>query len=185
MNPHSNITEAQIGGRLMPRSIVESNPDALISTLRSIAEEGVVISGVSVNVSRSAVPFNAVNPAWRDAAISFVLGTYVISTPRLPSALTFSLSTFNYTSPRADVECQSVMTDSLVPRLAALSPGGGAYLNEADWKQPDWQYVFYGDHYPLLEIVKQKYDPDHIFYARTAVGSERWAEQADGRLCRQ
>jgi hypothetical protein len=77
MNPHSNITEAQIGGRLMPRSTVESDPAALISTLRSIAEEGVVVSGVSLNVSRSATPFNAVNPVWRDAAISFVLGTYV------------------------------------------------------------------------------------------------------------
>lgn len=69
----------------MPRSTVESDPAALIATLRSIAEEGVVVSGVSLNVSRSTVPFNAVNPAWRDAAISFVLGTYVVSTPYLPS----------------------------------------------------------------------------------------------------
>lgn len=83
MNPHSNITEAQIGGRLMPRSTVESNTTALISTLRSIAEEGVVVSGVSLNVSRTATPFNAVNPAWRDTAISFVLGTYVNPTPIL------------------------------------------------------------------------------------------------------
>lgn len=75
MNPHNNITEAQIGGRLMPRSVVESNLTTLISTLRSIAEQGVVVSGVSLNVSRSARPFNSVNPAWRDAAISFVLGT--------------------------------------------------------------------------------------------------------------
>lgn len=75
MNPHSNITEAQIGGRLMPRSAVESNLSTLITTLRTIAEQGAVVSGVSLNVSRSAVPVNSVNPAWRDAAISFVLGT--------------------------------------------------------------------------------------------------------------
>jgi hypothetical protein len=73
----------------MPRSTVESDPAALTSTLRSIAEEGVVVSGVSLNVSRSATPFNAVNPVWRDAAISFVLGTYVTFTPHLlQSALT-------------------------------------------------------------------------------------------------
>lgn len=82
-----------------------------------------------------------------------------------------------------DIQCQSLMTDSLIPRLAALSPGGGAYLNEADWKQPGWQSVFYGAHYPMLEVVKQKYDPDHVFYARTAVGSEWWVEESDGRLC--
>lgn len=81
MNPHSNITEAQIGGRLMPRSVIECNPDELLSTLRSIAEQGVVVSGVALNVSRLVVPNNAVNPAWRDAAISFVLGTYVPPPP--------------------------------------------------------------------------------------------------------
>ncbi|KAJ5090122.1 FAD-linked oxidoreductase sor8 [Penicillium argentinense] len=75
MNPHSNITEAQIGGRLMPRSVIDSKIPALISVLQGIADEGVVISGVSLNVSRAATPRNAVNPVWRDAAISFVLGT--------------------------------------------------------------------------------------------------------------
>lgn len=75
MNPNSNITEAQIGGRLMPRSTVETNTAALISELQQIAEQGVVISGVSLNVSRTEAPWNAVNPAWRNAAISFVLGT--------------------------------------------------------------------------------------------------------------
>ncbi|KAJ5136425.1 FAD binding domain protein [Penicillium atrosanguineum] len=186
MNPHSNITEAQIGGRLIPRSTVESDLASLISAIRSIAEEGVVVSGVSLNVSRAAIPFNAVNPAWRDAAISFVLGTYVISTPHflLPLSTNYLISTYNYTNPKVDIQCQSLMTDSIVPRLAALSPGGGAYLNEADWRQPDWQSVFYGDKYPLLEVIKAKYDPEHVFYARTAVGSEWWHEELDGRLCR-
>ncbi|KAJ5669803.1 FAD-linked oxidoreductase sor8 [Penicillium macrosclerotiorum] len=75
MNPPSNITEAQLGGRLIPRKTLESNPDGLISALKSIAALGVVISGVSLNVSRAALPYNAVNPAWREAAISVVLGT--------------------------------------------------------------------------------------------------------------
>lgn len=76
------------------------------------------------------------------------------------------------------------MTDSLMPSLAALSPGAGAYLNEADWRTPDWQELFYGGHYRALGSVKFKYDPDHIFWARTAVGSQRWTQYHDGRLCR-
>lgn len=75
------------------------------------------------------------------------------------------------------------MTDDLVPRLTALSPESGSYLNEADWKQPDWQWVFYRNNYPALESIKRKYDPDHIFYARTAVGSDHWVQRDDGRLC--
>lgn len=76
------------------------------------------------------------------------------------------------------------MTDVLIPRLTAISPHSGAYLNEGDWKQPDWQATFYGSKYPTLQEIKKKYDPDQIFYARTAVGSETWSEQRDGRLCR-
>ncbi|KAJ5380616.1 FAD-linked oxidoreductase sor8 [Penicillium cataractarum] len=167
MNPHSNITEAQVGGRLMPRSVLESTPSSLITALRGIAELGVVVSGVSLNVSRSPVPYNAVNPAWRDAAISVVLGTG-----------------YNYTNREENVKCQSLMTDVLIPPLTAISPNSGAYLNEADWKQPDWQKTFYGSHYSALEEIKRKFDPDEMFYARTAVGSEAWTEQSDGRLCR-
>lgn len=75
------------------------------------------------------------------------------------------------------------MTNDLVARLAALTPGGGAYLNEADFRQPDFQEVFYGGNYGALETVKNKYDPHDLFYATTAVGSEKWISHPDGRLC--
>lgn len=74
MNPHNNITEAHLGGRLMPRSTLESDPAGLIATLQGVGELGAVVSGVSLNVSRSPAPFNAVHPAWRETAISVVLG---------------------------------------------------------------------------------------------------------------
>jgi hypothetical protein len=90
---------------------------------------------------------------------------------------------YNYTNCQEDVRCQSLMTDVLIPRLTTISPDSGAYLNEADWKQPNWQSTFYGSHYPALEEIKLKFDPDHMFYARTAVGSESWVEESDGRLC--
>lgn len=94
-----------------------------------------------------------------------------------------AIRTYNYTSRHIDLSCQDQMTNELIPRLAALSPGGGAYLNEADWKQPDWQYVFYGDNYATLKKIKKKYDPDQVFWARTAVGSENWVQHEDGHLC--
>jgi hypothetical protein len=56
-------------------------------------------------------------------------------------------------------------------------------VNEGDWNQRDWQNVFYGENYPRLLVIKDKYDPGHIFYGRTGVGSDRWGEDADGRLC--
>ena len=82
------------------------------------------------------------------------------------------------------VENQYKMTDDFIPRLAALTPGGGCYLSEGDFRQPNWQQVFYGANYDRLLSIKQTYDPDHLFYATTAVGSDYWTVEPDGRLCR-
>lgn len=76
------------------------------------------------------------------------------------------------------------MTDSLIPALEAITPRGGTYLNEGDFRQPNFQDVFYGDGYGKLLAIKDKYDPRGLFYGLTAVGSERWVEHLDGRLCR-
>lgn len=78
------------------------------------------------------------------------------------------------------------MTTSLIPELEVLTPGGGTYLNEGDIHQSDWQTVFYGKNYKRLESIKDKYDPQELFYGSTAVGSDRWTYRmnSDGRLCR-
>ena len=75
------------------------------------------------------------------------------------------------------------MTNVLLPQLERLTPDGAAYLNEADFQQPNFQEVFYGSNYETLRSIKNKYDPTHMFYALTAVGSDFWTEKADGRLC--
>ena len=80
---------------------------------------------------------------------------------------------------------QKLMTNVLIPKLAELTPNGSCYLNEGDFNQPDWQNVFYGTNYQGLLSIKNKYDPNHMFYAVTAVGSEYWVPQPnDGRLCK-
>lgn len=99
------------------------------------------------------------------------------------------------------------MTDYWVPQLTALTPGGGCYLNEvsliqsywrfspaqdnaplhlkqADFNQPNWQHTFYGSNYGKLLAIKRVYDPTNLFYATTAVGSEYWKVETDGRLCK-
>lgn len=75
MSPVIEVTEAQIGGRLIPRSLVETETQTLMSTIRDIVDfqPGVVFSGISVNVSQK-YPDNAVNPAWREAAFDAVIG---------------------------------------------------------------------------------------------------------------
>jgi hypothetical protein len=82
MTPEYNLTELHGGGRFIPRSVLDSNPHGLTSSVWNILESGneTVISGVSVNASQhhtNHLPANSVNPAWRDAAISLVVGLCV------------------------------------------------------------------------------------------------------------
>lgn len=91
---------------------------------------------------------------------------------------------FSYTDWALNLDNRKLITDTLVPLLKEITPGSGAYLNEADSNEPDWQHAFYGDKYAVLEVVKEKYDPDRLLYALTGVGSGYWVQRGDGRLCR-
>ena len=59
------------------------------------------------------------------------------------------------------------------------APGSGAYLNECDYFQENWQQqAFWGSNYPRLADIKRRYDPDGLFTVHHGVGSEGWS--ADG-----
>lgn len=76
--PVNNVTEYNIGGRLIPRELVETNITALMTALKFIVSEGSGVSGVSVNVSSYPLGVtNSVNPVWRTSIYSFVLGMCV------------------------------------------------------------------------------------------------------------
>jgi FAD/FMN-containing dehydrogenase len=62
--------------------------------------------------------------------------------------------------------------------LRVCAPDTGAYFNECDYFQEDWQRAFWGPHYPRLLEVKHRFDPDGLFTVHHGVGSEGWS--ADG-----
>jgi FAD/FMN-containing dehydrogenase len=69
--------------------------------------------------------------------------------------------------------------------LKRLSPGTGAYMNEADRNDPDYIETFYGTvNYQSHLAAKNKYDSQHTFYCPTCVGAEAWIDRPDGPLCR-
>ena len=69
-----------------------------------------------------------------------------------------------------------------LPILEQLTgPNAGAYSNEADSFEDDFQNTFFGGNYPRLNVIKNKYDPTDLFIVKAGVGSERW--DSDG-FCR-
>lgn len=79
---------------------------------------------------------------------------------------------------------QDLITNSLQPLLEQATPGMGTYINEGDFRQPDWKEVFYGSNYDILLSIKQEWDPEGLFYCGVAVGSDAWTVASDGRMCR-
>ncbi|KAJ5355018.1 FAD linked oxidase N-terminal [Penicillium cataractarum] len=162
------VGTAQYGGWLVPRSVVENNNTALVQAYRDITEAGATFIGVGLNVSKkvSGDVYNAVLPAWREALIDTTL-----TTP------------WEWDDPALMLERQRQMTEDFLPKLEALSPNSGAYMNEGDFRQPDFKTAFYGTNYDALRKIKAKYDPNSVLYGKTNVGSDEWREREDGRLC--
>ncbi|MGA9423331.1 MAG: FAD-binding protein, partial [Rhodanobacteraceae bacterium] len=66
--------------------------------------------------------------------------------------------------------------------LLKLAPGAGSYVSESDYFENSWQQSFWGSNYPRLAAVKQKYDPDGLFFIHHGVGSETWSDDGFTRL---
>jgi hypothetical protein len=66
--------------------------------------------------------------------------------------------------------------------LRAAAPDTGAYVNECDYFQTDWQRAFWGPNYPRLSEIKRRYDSDGLFTVHHGVGSESWSPDGFTKL---
>lgn len=170
-------TSALIASRLIPGEVLlkAANNEALTQVLRNTAsgsEFVMLMQSLNVNsstpLSKSQVADNAVLPAWRATAVHAIV-----------------TGPWDWTVTRAEMERrEDLLANEIAAALAAVTPGSGTYLNEANFAQKNWQEEFYGSNYPRLLAIKGKYDPDSVLYATATVGSEAWEEDAEGRLCR-
>ncbi|KAI4951192.1 Zinc finger E-box-binding homeobox 1 [Alternaria rosae] len=156
---------AQYGTRLIPRSVVGN----ISETWKAVVEKGVTWIGVGTDVkSFGSEKTTSVHPAWRKAIVHATL--------TLP---------WNFTAPWSEAfATQDKMTKEIIPLVEAATPGSGSYVNEADFRQPNFQDTFWGQNYARLLTIKKKWDPSSLFYATVGVGSEAWTVRTDGRMCR-
>ncbi|HEY2554310.1 MAG TPA: BBE domain-containing protein, partial [Candidatus Cybelea sp.] len=66
--------------------------------------------------------------------------------------------------------------------LRKVAPGDGAYVAESSYFQSDWQAAYWGGNYARLLSIKQRYDPQGVFFARHGVGSESWSDDGFTRI---
>ncbi|KAI0003531.1 hypothetical protein F4779DRAFT_621839 [Xylariaceae sp. FL0662B] len=160
--------------RLVPRAVVEDSRSnaAWVETIKNLTEyqDGYFFLGCeTLHVSNIGHPDNSVLPAWRDTIAACTVTGY-----------------WNWTIPRSEMLARKEhLAFHINPSLEAVTPNSGSYLNEVDsFYIGDWKKEFYGANYDRLFEIKAKYDPDHLFYAYTGIGSDMWKFDERGRLCR-
>ncbi|KAK1589797.1 FAD binding domain-containing protein [Colletotrichum navitas] len=168
----------QSGSRLFPRRNFEDVElkQATFDAIRISLETNHVFVGFNIKATSPDNPDNAVNPAWRENIL------FAIQSVRWP---------VNATADQI-LEARKGFTFGDMQRWRDVSPGAGSYLSESDRMEPNFQQSFYGDtKYPRLLELKRKWDPNDVFYAATAVGSEFWTihtadglPHENGKLCR-
>ncbi|KAF8871186.1 FAD-binding domain-containing protein [Infundibulicybe gibba] len=95
----------------------------------------------------------AVTPAWR-TSIWHVIAANI----------------WNYNSTVQERTASYQSLEKLMNPIRALTPGSGAYVNEADVYEPDFENSFWGPNYPKLLAIKQKYDPQGLLDCWQCVG---------------
>ncbi|CAG7928051.1 unnamed protein product [Penicillium olsonii] len=147
-NNHKNITT------MLKAIFPESKSE--VQAIASLLELSLVGGGEVLKPK----PNTAIHPGWRS--------TYLFME--------------NFDVPPADSGLQGVRQvrqyaiSKKLNAMKAAAPGTGTYMNEADPDDPDWKEDFYGDRYEWLKSVKQKYDPEGLFWCYRCVGSEGWEE---------
>ncbi|KAF8156884.1 FAD-binding domain-containing protein [Crassisporium funariophilum] len=160
-----------LGSRLVPATTYKHHPESVGQVYAQLLNEGgaanilgnLVAGG---KVSENANVSNAIIPAWRTAKTHMIL--------------------VNAWVDGASVQevhgNQTLFMRKQLPILERLSGNdAGAYSNEADSLEVNFQSTFFGPNYPKLSAIKSKFDPTDLFIVKGGVGSERWS--SDG-LCR-
>ena len=173
-SPSSYPSNNTLGGRLVPRSTIEFNSEAVVNIFREILEDDTV-PFQAINLGSNNVSYvrsgknpgsNAVLRAWRDSLYTINFGIAFPNEASIP-----------------DMQRYQAKVNSWQDRFKPLTQG--AYINEATFDNPDWKADYFGENYDKLLDVKRKYDPEFLLWEHTSVGTDvYWEVTRDGSLCR-
>ncbi|KAM0270033.1 hypothetical protein ACHAQH_009569 [Verticillium albo-atrum] len=164
------------GGWGITHQDIASNNDEIVKAFRTVQSPRADLPYTGAMIGHFFTPRNfdstaALNPRWRNST------NFIIATMLVPEG----------SSPATKADLQDVLTNRMDGALRAAAPGGYAYINEADPFIPDFGKHFWGDKtYAKLKCIRNKWDPNMVFYAQATVNTENWAViEGNTRLCKK
>ncbi|KAF2218987.1 hypothetical protein BDZ85DRAFT_269349 [Elsinoe ampelina] len=162
------------GSRLLSRKGL-SDEATLTNLLKTLFSNGFyalpypVLGGQVTKNALTTLDFG-LNPAWRTAIMHFIFVDL--------GAARFSLDTV------AIKAAHKRIVNVINPVVDPLSVNSGAYLNEANYQEPNPKKTFWGGElrYNRLLSIKKKYDPTNVFWCNPCVGFETFTQGDDGKL---
>ncbi len=115
----------------------------------------------------------AMNPAVTDAFALAISGAF--GQPAFPGVP-------GHEPDAAAARSEAETVDRSMNEIRKLLPRVASYVWETDFFQPNWQDAFWGENYARLRAVKDRYDPDGLFFVHHGVGSESWSADGFTRL---
>jgi FAD/FMN-containing dehydrogenase len=70
---------------------------------------------------------------------------------------------------------QAQAIEGALKEMRSLVTRIGSYVAESNFFDETWRESFWGPNYAKLLAIKDKYDPDGLFFGHHCVGSERWS----------
>ena len=68
----------------------------------------------------------------------------------------------------------ALAASDLATPMREITPNSGAYINESDFYEPNWEESFWGTaNYRRLKEIKQRYDPTGMFRVWNGIGGTR------------
>ncbi|KAF9042760.1 FAD-binding domain-containing protein [Hymenopellis radicata] len=150
-----------MGSRLFPEDVYRNSPAVIGEMYTKLFERGdladspLFVGQVAANTHID----SAVTPKWRTSKTHMMV-VNAWADDAEPSEVQAQTELFQKT--QLPIFEEVIGTD------------GGAYSNEADLTELNFQTTFYGPNYDRLSEIKRKYDPSDRFIVEGGVGSERW-----------
>ncbi|KAF8901421.1 hypothetical protein CPB85DRAFT_1472916 [Mucidula mucida] len=153
--------------RLIPAATFSESPQELLNTITHLIST-VPVSFIFANTPHSFESYpdagpTSVTPVWRTSVWDVTFGQI-----------------WDYAAPPSVQEKAYRDLSAAMESLRAVTPDGGAYGNEADIYEPNFEESFWGDNYKQLLEIKEKYDPGHLLDCWHCVG---WRSADDRYSC--